>query len=308
MHYVDFLHTNAARAKGLKTVRLPQKMFKIDAYLAPDQAYHYTRKDLPDTPPVLEHTHDYFELFLIEQGQIHHWINGLEERLEQGHIVFIRPSDRHALQAAPDTGGRIINVMFRQDTADHFAERYAEDVLGHFFWSDRALPATLRLKGPQFERATNALLGLDSSHRSLARIEHFLLSMMTHVLDAADIVEDRAPPWLIRACRAAREPRVFRQGAEGFLEAAGRSQEHVCRQTRRHLGLSPTQYINRIRVQHAAMILAGTDRDVASIAVDCGFENLSYFHRLFRQQYGTTPRGYRQRHTKSQVAAVDAPV
>jgi AraC family cel operon transcriptional repressor len=50
---------------------------------------------------------------------------------------------------------------------------------------------------------------------------------------------------------------VFREGAEGFVKVAGRSQEHVCRQTRRHLGLSPTQYVNRIRIQHAAMLLAG---------------------------------------------------
>jgi AraC family cel operon transcriptional repressor len=148
---------------------------------------------------------------------------------------------------------------------------------------------TLHLEGPQRERAVNSMLTLDTSRRSLARIEHFLLSVMTHVLDTAAIVEERAPAWLIRACRAAREPRVFRQGAEGFLKVAGRSQEHVCRQTRRHLGLSPTQYVNRIRIQHAAMLLAGTDRDIAWRRRDCGFENLSYFHRLFRQQYGSTP-------------------
>jgi len=279
-------------------VRLPQKIFKIDTYIAPDEAYHFTRKEIPLDPPLIEHSHDFFELLMVEQGAVHHWINGLEERLEAGTLVFLRPSDRHALQSVPGATARILNVMFRADTAAHLVERYGRDLGGRFFWSERALPMTLHLEGPQRERAVNAMLTLDTAHRSLTRIEHFLLSVMTHVLDTGAIVEDRAPAWLIRACRAAREPRVFRQGAEGVLAVAGRSQEHVCRQTRRHLGLSPTQYVNRIRIQHAAMLLAGTDRDIAGVARDCGFENLSYFHRLFRHQYGSTPRGYRLRHVR----------
>lgn len=305
MYRIDLLHTRAVSGWKGDQVRLPQKLFRIDTYLDAGEAFHFTRKELPETPPLLEHHHDYFELMLIEQGQVHHWINGVEELLEQGHLVFLRPSDSHALQAVSGTGGRILNVMFRDDTANHLVARYGGEFGGRFFWQSGPLPVTLRLRGPQRERAVNAMLSLQTSHRGLARIEHFLLSVMTHVLDASDVVDDRAPAWLLAACRAARDPRVFRRGAEGFRAAAGRSQEHVCRQTRRHLGLSPTQYVNRIRIQHAAMLLAGTERSMPDVAADCGFENLSYFHRLFRDQYGTTPRSYRQRHR--QGTALDRP-
>ncbi len=287
-------------------MRLPQKMFRIDTYLPDGDAYHFARKHLAETPPVIEHSHDYYELFLVEQGQVHHWINGLEELLEPGQLAFIRPADRHALQAAPGTGARLLNVMFRRAPADHLIARYGSELAGEFFWASTEFPISLRLAGPQRERAVNAMLSLQSSHRSLAKIEHFLLSIMTHVLDATAQAQSPAPPWLIDAAQAAREPRVFRRGAEGMIEAAGRSQAHVCRETRRHLGLSPTQYVNRIRIQHAAMMLSGTEYAVAVIAQDCGFENLSYFHRLFREQYGTTPRGYRQRHMKP--AALATPI
>lgn len=280
-------------------MRLPQKMFRIDTYIGAGEAFHFVRKELPTTPPVIEHCHDYFELMLVESGQVHHWINGVEEVLDRGHLVFLRPSDSHALEGGAGSASRILNVMFRAETAAHLGARYADDVSGRFFWQSGQLPVTLRLKGPQLERAVNAMLTLQTSLRSLARVEHFLLSIMTHVLDASDIIDARAPAWLLAACRATREPRVFRKGAEGFLAAAGRSQEHVCRQTRRHLGLSPTQYVNRVRIQHAAMLLAGTDRILSDVAADCGFENLSYFHRLFRDQYGTTPRSYRMRHRQT---------
>ncbi|MEM1360810.1 MAG: AraC family transcriptional regulator [Pseudomonadota bacterium] len=280
-------------------MRLPQKLYRIDDYISAAEAFHFTRQELSSDPPVMEHSHDYFELMLIEQGQAHHWINGVEEVLDHGHMVFVRSSDSHALQAVPETGARLLNVMFRRETTEHLIERYGDELAGRFFRLSEQLPVTLRLRGPQHERAVNAMLTLQTSHRSLARIEHFLLSVMTHVLDASDVIDDRAPGWLIMACRAVREPRVFRQGPAGFLEAAGRSQEHVCRQARRYLGLSPTQYVNRIRIQHAAMLLSGTNTPLAVLAADCGFENLSYFHRLFLKQYGTTPRSYRMRHQRA---------
>lgn len=90
--------------------------------------------------------------------------------------------------------------------------------------------------------------------------------------------------------------------------AAGRSPEHVCRQARRHLGLTPTQYVNRIRIQHAATLLAGTGRRLPDVASECGFENLSCFHRLFRLQYGTTPRAYRMRHTGTATGDPEAAI
>ena len=229
-------------------MRRPQKVFRIDTYVGKTDAFHFARKTVPEAPPLIEHSHDYFELVLVEQGQVHHWINGVEELLCQGHLLFLRPSDTHALQGTPGTGGRILNVIFRKDTADHLLDRYPEEVAGRYFWQAGPLPATRRLHGPQLERAVNCLTMLETSRRNLARIETCLLSVITHVLDAGDAGNDRAPGWLLAACRAAREPRVFRRGAEGFLAAAGRSHEHVCRQARRHLGLSPTQYVNRIRL------------------------------------------------------------
>lgn len=276
-------------------------LFKIDTYLREGKSFHFARKDLDPGPPEIVHTHDYYELFLVEQGRTRHWINAVEETLEAGDMVFIRPSDVHAFQAQADIGCRIMNVMFRPETAAHIVERYADDFAGRMFWSDADLPATVRMTGAQRERAINLIQSMRSTRRSLARIEYFLLSVMTHVLDEAATIHHRAPSWLITACQQARQPDVFRRGASGFVEAAGRGHEHVCRQARRYLGVSPTEYVNRIRMQHAAMLLSGTRQDMQQVAQECGIENLSHFHRLFREIYGTTPNQYRQRRKRDPI-------
>lgn len=271
--------------------------YTIDSYLRPGEPYHFARKTIDDIPPGFAHWHDYHEVLLVEGGALHHWINGAEERLDRGALVFLRPADAHALHAPPGTRARIINIMVRVGTVDHLGARYGHEFGKRFFWADSERPDTRRLAGPRMERAVNSAMDLHTEALSLARVEQFLLSLMTRVVDLSLDPTSSAPGWLAEACLAARDPEVFRRGAAGLVDASRRGHEHVCRVARRHLGMSPTDYVNRIRMEHAAMLLADRGRAVEDIAADCGIANMSYFYRLFRSHYGTTPLAYRRRQT-----------
>lgn len=274
------------------------RQFEIESYLRPGEAYHIARKELDRRAPRYVHQHDYFEVFLVEHGSTRHWINGRIETLEQGSFVFVRPRDAHAFRALGKSGCRIINVMFRCETADFLLNRYSQEFSGRFFWKSGVRPDAYRLRGPRMERAVNTALELQTSHRNLAIIESYLLTVMTRVVDHTVVPSDLTPAWLVSACQAAHQPDVFRDGAAGFVRAAGRGHEHVCRSAREHLGMSPTAYVNRIRMEHAAMVLGGSAKPINEVAIDCGVENLSHFYRLFREHYGTTPRAYRNHHQK----------
>ena len=277
------------------------RTFHIDSYIARDEAFHFARKALDQRRPPFLHRHDYYEVFLVERGSTQHLINGRTEQLGKGAIVFIRPDDAHAFRAEKGTGCQIINVMFRAETADHLQNRYGAEIGPRFFWRDGPMPDIYHLSGPRIERAVNSSLELQQSRRSLARIEQFLLYFMTRVVDYVASLPADTPRWLVAACQASRSPEVFRNGAAGFVEAAGRGHEHVCRIARRHLGLSPSAYVNRIRMEYAAMHLGSSDTPVADIAADCGIENLSHFYKLFREHYGNTPRQYRVLHRVNPV-------
>jgi len=56
---------------------------------------------------------------------------------------------------------------------------------------------------------------------------------------------------------------------------------------------SPRVYINGQRLQHARMLLQNTDKLVAEIAEECGFESVSHFIRIFKKEFGITPQGVR---------------
>lgn len=73
------------------------------------------------------------------------------------------------------------------------------------------------------------------------------------------------------------------------------SRGYFCRIFRKYTAESPGRYLARLRLGKAAELLAGTDRKVLNIALDCGFGSQSYFIRIFEKNMGVSPSEYRKR-------------
>lgn len=75
---------------------------------------------------------------------------------------------------------------------------------------------------------------------------------------------------------------------------AGLSVPHFCLLFRKQSGYAPIDFLIRERVRRACRLLDTTDRAVAAIATESGFEDPYYFSRCFRRVMGTSPREYRK--------------
>ncbi len=60
------------------------------------------------------------------------------------------------------------------------------------------------------------------------------------------------------------------------------------------LNTTPMRYVMETRLKKAAAQLRSTNKSAKDIALDCGFNDTSYFTKLFRQKYGCTPGNYRK--------------
>lgn len=58
--------------------------------------------------------------------------------------------------------------------------------------------------------------------------------------------------------------------------------------------MTPHRYLTKLRLQHARALLRGTERDVADVALACGFESVSSFTTLFTRTFGTPPARFRK--------------
>ncbi len=78
-----------------------------------------------------------------------------------------------------------------------------------------------------------------------------------------------------------------------LAEAASMSPRYFCRFFYQMTHHTPIEYLNLQRIEYACYALSTTDEPVTEVAMNCGFNDLSYFIRIFKRFKGVTPGQYR---------------
>ena len=66
-------------------------------------------------------------------------------------------------------------------------------------------------------------------------------------------------------------------------------------------GKTLSAYITDIRIGYAARMLVDTQRSIAEICYDCGFNNLSNFNRIFKKKKNCSPKEFRDNYKKTKI-------
>ncbi len=265
------------------------------------EALHFSRVVLAKNTPKGVHDHDFFELFWLHHGTARHLINGEKQKLTEGDVVFVRPSDRHALQGTGEET-HAVSIAFPPDLIANIAGLFAPG--DDFFWTKAKLPAMAHRNPRQLAGLSHRAVALENGARDRLAAAAFLLTLFDELRGAGPHMPENAPDWLSNACAAALRPEVFRLGAAGLVRAGGHSHAHVSRTMKKLLHQTPSEFINKLRMDHAARRLTGSSDPLPEIAADCGIPNLSHFHRLFREYHAMTPSQYRRRYQKNVVQPI----
>ncbi|MBQ2720322.1 MAG: helix-turn-helix transcriptional regulator, partial [Clostridia bacterium] len=87
---------------------------------------------------------------------------------------------------------------------------------------------------------------------------------------------------------------------EDVANHAGFSTDYFNRIFLAHTGFNVMEYVRFSRMKKAAHLLRCTDKDILSIALDCGYEAHESFARTFKKQYGVSPTEYRKQTEKTE--------
>ena len=77
-------------------------------------------------------------------------------------------------------------------------------------------------------------------------------------------------------------------------DIASLNQEYFCRMFKRCMGVTFLEYINLVRIDHIHEELLVTDDSITDILERNGFTNYKVFSRMFKAQFGMTPRELRR--------------
>ena len=79
-----------------------------------------------------------------------------------------------------------------------------------------------------------------------------------------------------------------------LANVAGMNPRYLCRIFKQITSLSPMEYVIYYRIEQACKLLATTTLPIIEVSLECGFNDCSYFIRVFKQRKGITPSQYRK--------------
>ncbi|MGN0299164.1 MAG: AraC family transcriptional regulator [Lachnospiraceae bacterium] len=252
------------------------------------------------------HKHNYVEVIYMCSGKTYHKINGTPVCLEAGELLFL---NQNAVQEIEPAGEDDIAVNFiilpeffdyalkMMEADENLLRTFVINCLKeennsaaylHFQVSD-ILPIQNLV-----ENLIWTLMNQLPNKRSINQITMGLLvlQLINYVDRVTTDAADRDKKLMMTVLGYIEEH--YRDGELSQLAAQLHYDVYwLSKEIKRQFGQNYTDLIQEKRMKQAAYLLTNTKMSVMEIGLAVGYENLSYFHRIFQKRYGMTPRKYR---------------
>lgn len=249
------------------------------------------------------HSYNNWELSYVLTGSGTRTIGEHTEPFRSGEIILIPPNIPHVWRFTPDdtdADGYIANISVYFDTPalESLGILIPElsGVMGRIEQLDHAVSYT--------GEKLNAIQQLMFSMRGKTPVDRvpLMMELLIEISDVADSIYAGKRSCLTRTERRLEAIRVYcacnysRQiTLDEISRHVGMNKSAFCTFMRNNTDSSFSEYLNDIRLEKARTMLFNTDHSISGIAVDCGFQNVTYFNRLFKKRFNLTPKEIRIR-------------
>lgn len=245
------------------------------------------------------HSHDYYEAFLVISGTAIHHINGKNFNLTKGSLVMARPDDIHCYFHPISPDFRFINIIIITEVVNNFL-----NFLGNGFNSEELLndkyPAQRNLTTSRFEPLVSTLNQLMvfpkvDIERYNTAFKLAVIEILTNFFYEDSFCNKQSyPEWFRDLISEMYKPENYSKGLPIMYEISNCTPEHLCRIFKKYLHVTPSKFLNNLRLEAAAQKIIYTDDPILVISADVGFDNLSHFYHLFKSKYNMSPGKYRK--------------
>lgn len=248
------------------------------------------------------HRHDQAEIMYVLKGNCRVEFEGETAALGRGEFVLIDAGVRHRLVMDPEASCRMLNIEFkfeaRHDRILPFSAMASDPDLGAMLTAPFAY-TRLRDREEVFPILRQLIMEHDADttgNELLCQTLFFQLLVMTARLWREMTLSDPAP-----ALRYVREAVAYiRHHYDQDLrvrDIAGRvkvNENYLQKVFKANEGVTIVEYLTRVRMDRAQMLLRNTAIPVQEICDYVGVNSRQYFSKLFRDRFGVSPARYRK--------------
>ena len=266
----------------------------------PFSTYHIENVGRSFQIPV--HWHDEFEIIYVRSGFLTVSISGESYIGKTGEAFVVSPGNLHLMGS--DTG--IVDyytflfplkyISFRTD--DMLDEKLLEPLnSGHLMIGPRVKDTAKELCEQLIEIYMAKKDESESKITTQIRTKIILLQFILEMWKKGFVIENDTSG---RNTVEKEMVSYIQQNFTGkislreFGEQFHLSEKYISRYFKEHFHITLSQYVTYLRLEHAKQLLQDTDIPVTDVAMQSGYQNVSYFIRSFQKAYAVSPLKYRK--------------
>lgn len=252
------------------------------------------------------HTHNYVEVLYMCSGQTVHIVNGDKVILKQGELLFLSQKAVQEIYPASeeDVGVNFIilpeffdQALYMIGAEDNLLRKFivgclrgAESDIGYLYFKVADVLPIQNL----VENLIWTILNNQQNKRSINQFTMGLLFLqLINYTDKVEVGKDHFDQELILSVYRFVEERYKDGELSELAKLLGFDLYWLSRRIKKLTGQTYTELVQTKRLSQAQFLLQNTNLAVADIGRAVGYDNLSYFHRIFREKFGDSPKQYR---------------
>lgn len=260
--------------------------------------------------PAFWHTHEFFELLCVLNGECKNIFSDTEIKMVPGDICIHSPSTTHTVCAFSDDC-ILMNILMRRSTFENsfLSLLRSDSIISNFF--NRAFFNTTDIpylifhtnKDPLIEKhIMDSYAEASSLHRYRkemvnAQVSQLIIYLMQKYESSIEIPSinmekrDSNLIYILRYLQANYATITLPELASFFNYSERQIQRIIFSAT----GMSFSENIQKQRIERACYLLAESDRSITEISEEIGYVSLNNFRKIFLKHMGITPSEFRKK-------------
>lgn len=261
-----------------------------------------------DFPYVPLHWHDEMEIIYIKKGKGTITIDFRQYAVSAGTIALIIPGQLHSIEQYEQEKMEYENIIFHPNILiSKKTDNCSNDYFLPLLAGTVSVPPLYTPDMPYYQEIASCIDANDDiSKTNPAGYQLFIKSQlfMLFFILFNKCIQKEVPQKNFKSLEKMKLILKYIENhymdkitISDIAEETGLSQSHFMKYFKNTMGTSFIDYLNEYRLTMASRLLVSSDSSILDIASEVGFDNLSYFNRIFKKRFLQTPSAYRKKYS-----------